>query len=238
MILANKRKDQIIVKKLTNNVKKKNIFKKKPINFFQNKIIKKPWGFEYCVKSSKKFALWVLFLKKKQCTSMHAHLTKKTYLINTKKINFFDINKKYKVKPFSILEIEKGTFHQTKNFSKEDTVIFEIETPNNKFDLLRYKDKYNRNSSNYENETLKNKEILNLKKKIKKHYFNFVEGKKVKLNQKIHENDILILIDGELILNKKKLDYFKPFKIKKEKSLLKKINFKNNTNFFIIKNNI
>jgi mannose-6-phosphate isomerase-like protein (cupin superfamily) len=237
MILSNKRSDQNIIKNLTDN-KKKIIFKKKPINFFQNKIIKKPWGFEYCVKSSKKFALWVLCLKKKQCTSMHAHLTKKTYLINTKKINFVGINKEHKINPFSILEIEKGSFHQTKNSSNEDTVIFEIETPNNKFDLLRYKDKYNRNSSNYENKTLKNKGIFSLKKKIRKDYLNFIEGKKVKLNQKILKNDILILIDGQLILDKKKLDYFKPLKIKKDICLLKNKNFNNKTNFFIVKNNI
>ena len=238
MILANKSLDKKIIENIINKKKNKNITKKKPVNFFKNKIIKKPWGFEYCVKSSKKFALWALLIKRKQSTSMHAHLNKKTYLINTKKINFCSINKKHKIKPFSILEINKKTFHQTKNLLNEDVVIFEIEIPNNKFDLLRYKDKYNRKSSKYENEILKNKKDLDLKKKINQEYFKFFEGKKIKTNKKIFKNDIVILINGSLILDKKKLNCFKPVKFNRNKILIKNVNFKDNTKFFILKNRL
>ena len=48
-----------------------------------------------------------------------------------------------------------------------------------------------------------------------------------------------ILLDyAYVLLDKKKLDYFKPLKIKKDKCLLKNKNFNNKTNFFIVKNNI
>ena len=70
---------------------------------------------------------------------MHAHLKKKTFLINTKSITFSDLNNRYKIKPNTILKIDKRTFHQSLNLSNKDIIIFEIEIPNDKLDLLRFK---------------------------------------------------------------------------------------------------
>ena len=200
MIFKNKKIDNRIINKI-----KKNFLENKtnPV-FLKKKIIKKPWGFEYCFFSNSQIALWVLYLKSKQSTSMHAHIQKKTFLINTQIVNFSDLNKKYFINPFTILKIDKKTFHQTSNFSKKDIIIFEIETPNNKLDLLRYRDKYNRNKTNYEKNILNSKRTLEIKKKINKKFLNLFNGNKEKNKKIIHKNDIILLFAGNLKVEKKK----------------------------------
>ena len=123
MLFRNKNIDEKVIKNIGLNFSKKNR------NYIQKiqKIIKKPWGYEYCYFSNKKLALWVLTLKSKQSTSMHAHLRKKTFLINTKSITFSDLNNRYKIKPNTILKIDKRTFHQSLNLSNKDNLSFQSE---------------------------------------------------------------------------------------------------------------
>ena len=74
------------------------------------------------------------------------------------------------------MEIDKKTFHQTSNLSQKDIIIFEIETPNNKLDLLRYRDKYNRNKTKYEKNILNDKRTLEIKKKTNKRFLSLFNG--------------------------------------------------------------
>lgn len=46
-----------------------------------NKIILKPWGYEYSVYENKSFSVWLLHIKENEFTSMHCHPRKKTKLI-------------------------------------------------------------------------------------------------------------------------------------------------------------
>ena len=228
---------KIIKEKLLKKIIKKN----KDVNdtnLVKKNIIKKPWGFEYSFWSSNKAALWVLNIKKKQSTSLHCHLFKKTYLINLNKIYLKTLKKNYRFEPLSIIEIDKKTFHQTKNISDKNLIMFELEIPNQKFDLLRYKDKYKRDSVFYEKEILNDKSSINLKNTINKNFLEIFDGKKIKTIKKIKKNNILILISGYLKIENKKIKLFKPFKTDINLILKNKENFSSTSRFIVIKKNL
>jgi len=69
-------------------------------NSVKNNIVKKPWGFEYIFWSNKNVAFWVLMINPKQSTSMHSHILKKTYLINTSKIILNNLRYSKKINSF------------------------------------------------------------------------------------------------------------------------------------------
>ena len=232
MLFKNKNIDEKVIKNIGLNFSKSNT------NYIHKikKVIKKPWGYEYCYFSNKKLALWVLTLKSKQSTSMHAHLKKKTFLINTKSITFSDLNNRYKIKPNTILKIDKRTFHQSLNLSNKDIIIFEIEIPNDKLDLLRFKDKYSRDKTLYEKKIITNNRIEGLRKKINKKYFDIFLGRK-KNKAKINKNDIVLLLNGKLVINKKRIPLYTPTKMRKNYNLIKYLNFDHLTNFISIKIN-
>jgi len=233
MHLRKTKKDEAVLKeKLKSNGLKKNLKK----NIYKNKIVKKPWGFEYIFWSNKNVAFWVLMINPKQSTSMHSHILKKTYLINTSKIILNNLRYSKKINSFSTIEIDKSTFHQTVNFQKKKIVMFEIETPNNKSDLLRYKDKYNRNTSIYETETLNSLYASKQKKSINKKYLEIYKGEKNKKNISLKKGSIVILISGSLNLMEGPLKKIKPFKVKQNQVLKSNYSLKKNLVFIVIKN--
>ena len=180
--------------------------------FLKNNIIKKPWGFEYLFYSTKKFALWILCIKKNQSTSLHCHIKKKTYLINKDKFFLKTFNKKLKINKFAILSIDKMAFHKSINYNKNYLTIFEFEIPNIKHDIFRFSDDYNRPSINYE----KAKEKSIFSKKFKKNnlknvlIFNFRLLKK----NKFLRNGIYFLFNGKLKINGKSIKKYTPVKLK------------------------
>jgi acetolactate synthase-1/2/3 large subunit len=155
------------------------ILKKKKLNHYKNidyskLVVRKPWGYEYLTYQSKKVAVWILCLKKGQQTSMHAHPKKKTSLIVLDgEVTCSSIKKKIKKKTGDAVIIDRKVFHKTLNQSNNDSIIMEIETPNDKGDLIRFSDKYGRagkgyekadkfdvNLSNYNFITLKSQDVL------------------------------------------------------------------------------
>lgn len=118
---------------------------------YTNKIIKKPWGYEYLVFENEQVALWALFIAKNQQTSMHCHPNKTTGLTvldGECEIQFF--SNKFIVNELDKVMIRKGLFHSTKSISQTGSIVFEIETPNNKQDLVRFDDYYGRKGLPYE----------------------------------------------------------------------------------------
>lgn len=118
-----------------------------------NKIIKKPWGFEYLVFENSDIALWALHIGKNQATSMHCHPNKTTGLIvldGKCEVSFF--SNSFVVDELDKIMIRKSLFHSTKSLSETGSVVFEIETPNNKQDLVRLEDSYGRKGLPYEGE--------------------------------------------------------------------------------------
>lgn len=118
---------------------------------YDTNIVKKPWGFEYLVYESEKVALWALFIASNQSTSMHCHSKKTTGLIvldGICEVSF--LSEKKILNSLNKIMIRKGLFHSTKSISENGSIVLEIETPKDKFDLVRLKDNYGREGKPYE----------------------------------------------------------------------------------------
>jgi len=114
-------------------------------------IVKKPWGYEYVAYENEHCALWFLHIKHQHSTSMHCHPNKTTGLIlldGLAEVSF--IGDTFLLKPNHKIMIRKGLFHSTKATSKSGISLFEIETPVDKFDLVRLRDSYGREGKPYE----------------------------------------------------------------------------------------
>ena len=114
-------------------------------------IVKKPWGYEYVAYENEHCALWFLHIKNQHSTSMHCHPNKTTGLIlleGSAEVSF--MSDSFCLKPKHKMMIRKGLFHSTKATSEGGIGLFEIETPVDKFDLVRLRDSYGREGKPYE----------------------------------------------------------------------------------------
>jgi mannose-6-phosphate isomerase-like protein (cupin superfamily) len=116
-------------------------------------IINKPWGNEYCVYKTNNLSIWLLKIDPSKKTSLHCHPTKKTGLIllgGTVSISL--IERIFTLEGFKKLIFRHGMFHQTHNISTEPVYLIEVETPDNKYDLIRIEDDYGRKYTKFEGE--------------------------------------------------------------------------------------
>ena len=124
-------------------------------NFYSNKLVKKPWGYEYVIYNSlNRMAITYVHIDSKKSTSLHCHPKKKTGFIIVKgtalvQIGIYKKNKK-KFKSLSRLVVRPGLFHSLKAGSKNGMSALEFETPYNKADLVRFEDRYGRKNKSYE----------------------------------------------------------------------------------------
>ena len=120
-------------------------------------IVKKPWGYEYLVYQDANVALWFLYIAPNHKTSLHSHPKKTTGLIildGSAKVDFF--NNENILNKLDKIMIRKGMFHSTTSISENGTKLFEIETPNDKLDLVRLEDSYGRKGLPYEDSSHEN----------------------------------------------------------------------------------
>ncbi|MFC6066173.1 cupin domain-containing protein [Streptomyces ochraceiscleroticus] len=121
-----------------------------------DRIIPKPWGYEYRAYVDDFFDLWSLRIDAPHGTSVHVHPRKLTYLLClggqgvTSGLRREDI----RIGAGSILRIAPGAFHGTRNAGDEPLELIEVEVPRNKFDLIRLQDDYNRVGTAYESESV------------------------------------------------------------------------------------
>lgn len=182
---------------------------------FQNILVNKPWGYEYLLYENEYCAIWVLYIKYMENTSMHCHINKDTSLIcidglvSSNTLSFNNI-----LNPFDALILEKGLFHQTNSISKEGSYILEIETPVNKFDLVRINDNYGRRGKDYEDKKYY-KKMKNLTLNNKTNSYKYINGVLIQIvtyDEKFRKNDykedsiVSILSENEII---GKVDYLK-----------------------------
>lgn len=181
---------------------------------FLSKLVIKPWGSEYLIYENKKIAAWFLNISHKKATSLHCHPLKKTGFILLGGSVSIDIGfyQKKKIKALDKVMIRPGLFHSTKAISRGGAQIIEIETPNKKEDLIRFKDNYGREKKPYESKkniiklpknslTIKNKKNFifnNCKFKIKKY-------KKILSKDLSNKKEIYAVLDGGLGTNSKNL---------------------------------
>ena len=138
----------------TINNKSRGVYFNAQPNTYKNRVVVKPWGYEFLVFENNIVAVWLLYIKKGYSTSMHCHPQKKTSLIllsGNAMSNTF-LQRRY-LRGGDALIIEKAVFHSTKTLSDDGVFLLEIETPPNKIDLVRLEDRYGRETTGYEGVT-------------------------------------------------------------------------------------
>ena len=121
---------------------------------YESTIVKKPWGYEYLAYENEHIALWFLHIRHTHSTSLHCHPKKTTGLVlldGEAEVSFF--NNTNKLHPGDKIMIRKGLFHTTKATGEKGAFIFEVETPVDKQDLVRFRDNYGREGKPYEDST-------------------------------------------------------------------------------------
>jgi mannose-6-phosphate isomerase-like protein (cupin superfamily) len=118
---------------------------------YRNIVVNKPWGYEYLWFQNEKVAIWFLFIKKNNATSLHCHAKKRTSLIVLDGVvQCTTIDDKYQLKTLEAVVLEPCVFHSSMSTSEEGSFIMEIETPPMKGDLVRMHDAYGRQNTGYE----------------------------------------------------------------------------------------
>ena len=128
---------------------------KKISSFYDNKIVFKPWGYEYVVyRNLNNLSVTLLSINYNKTTSLHCHPQKKSgfILLGGKALFQLGLRKKNTELHSSPSKrmIARGLFHSIKSVSKKGLLALEFETPVNKNDLVRFKDKYGREKKSYE----------------------------------------------------------------------------------------
>lgn len=117
---------------------------------FNDVVVKKPWGHEFLVMQNNNVGVWYLHLNPGEQTSLHSHPNKKTGLIvlsGKAEVSF--LNGKHQLNPGDKIMIRNGVFHSTKAIDGVLEMI-EVETPNDKHDIIRLQDSYGRSGEPYE----------------------------------------------------------------------------------------
>lgn len=118
---------------------------------FKDLVVKKPWGYEYLLFENEFCAIWILNINYMENTSMHSHPKKATSLVCLDaEVSCNTLNHSYILNKLDGIFFAKEVFHQTQSISKDGSYILEIETPVNKFDLVRINDTYGRQGKEYE----------------------------------------------------------------------------------------
>ena len=177
---------------------------------YLDKVVQKPWGYEYLVFENDKIAIWFLHILYDQQTSMHCHPNKTTGLIlldGNAEISF--LTNTISIQSLEKVMIRKGLFHSTRAISKEGANIFEIETPVDKHDLVRLEDKYGRKAKPYEGksaELKKTKNDLTIGSAIKNETYEFsnciIEIKELKdlsIFESMLNHQNIIFLDGGIL---------------------------------------
>ena len=116
-------------------------------------IVNKPWGWEYLCFRNANLAMWLLHIDSNQQTSMHSHPNKNTgYIVLNGAVELSWINSKEGFESLSKVNIFKRRFHSTRAVSKKGAYLIEIESPEDKSDLVRLNDAYGREGMPYEGE--------------------------------------------------------------------------------------
>ena len=129
---------------------------------YSNVVVKKPWGYEYLIYCNDIVAIWILHIQFGAQTSMHCHPNKKTSLVVLDgAVRCKTLEKTFDFDALEGFMIDKGVFHQTTATSNSGAFLMEIETPVNKRDLVRLKDKYGREGEGYESKDKHSNNIQN-----------------------------------------------------------------------------
>lgn len=122
---------------------------------YLNDVIAKPWGHEYRAYADTFYDVWKLSIGEGQSTSVHCHPRKETMLLCLSgKGRVHLLNHTRPLVALDYVHLRKGIFHGTENIGSTPLELIEVETPRNKLDLVRIKDRYGRQGQAYERATV------------------------------------------------------------------------------------
>lgn len=173
-------------------------------------IVRKPWGYEYLAYKNQEVALWLLHILPGERTSMHCHPNKSTGLIvlsGEAEINFIADSKRLRAPAKQM--IRRGLFHQTYAVGPDPVLLFEIETPVDKDDLVRLRDNYGRKDSGYEDHRFELPKTvdciwINNEPKVYQYANRRIEVESINSNFSLDDKDpedILIFLKGGIMKN-------------------------------------
>jgi hypothetical protein len=172
------------------------------LNIYNSKVIK-PWGYEYLAYQNDEVGLWILHIAPHHSTSMHCHTKKTTGLIVLDgKIEISFIGDSATLNKLDKRMIRRGLFHSSKSVCLNETILLEIETPNNKSDLVRLSDNYGRKLTPYEKEfEAPDKNFLIINDSIKEYQYADCEIKLFTYENadeftKLDDNTLLVFLKG------------------------------------------
>ena len=184
---------------------------------YLKKINDKPWGKEYLAYQNKEIGIWILHVNKNQETSLHCHFKKDTILIPISgcfKINLY--NKYVVLNLFDSIYVPRNTFHGIHSYS-DNSILMEIEiytehiSYTDKNDLLRIKDIYNRDKTQYETSVIERTPYENEIMVFESSNQYFINNTEVKiddissLEELKTKYDKIILLEGSIYSNNSKI---------------------------------
>lgn len=114
-------------------------------------VVMKPWGYEFQVFNNGLVSIWLLCIKPAQETSMHCHPNKKSSFIPlVGELTFHTLSSIENYRWPDTITCEKGAFHAQSNEGDKSIAFLEVETPVNKTDIVRLRDRYGRAQNGYE----------------------------------------------------------------------------------------
>ena len=117
----------------------------------QDVVVLKPWGYEYLCYRNELLAIWLLHIKRGQRTSLHCHPNKHTgFVVLDGVVIVRFLRGEHRLAGLDKLHIFRARFHSTEALSESGAYILEIETPEDKHDLVRLEDAYGRSGLAYE----------------------------------------------------------------------------------------
>jgi len=121
---------------------------------YLDRLIHKPWGSEFRVYEDDLADVWCLHIGAGHRTSLHCHLRKRTALLCLDGGGTLSTcsGARHALRPGVVLQIEPGAYHRTTADSAAGLRLVEVETPKDKFDLLRIEDDYRSVGEPYEGE--------------------------------------------------------------------------------------
>lgn len=145
--LINNNDDISVLEKL----KQRNILQNTQPFTYKNKIVQKPWGFEFVAFEKEDIALLCLHMNVNKSTSLHCHEKKDTaFIIAQGNVCIHTFDSHHYLLTGDTCFIPRGKFHKIESLSNETIVLeFEIRNPNRN-DLYRYQDDYSRENKGYE----------------------------------------------------------------------------------------
>jgi mannose-6-phosphate isomerase-like protein (cupin superfamily) len=118
---------------------------------YREVIVKKPWGHEYLCYQNETLAIWFLFIRSGEKTSLHCHPNKNTgFVVLNGEVELSFLRNSISLRGLEKIHIFRGRFHSTQALSESGAFLLEIETPEDKHDLVRLEDAYGRQGHAYE----------------------------------------------------------------------------------------